>query len=90
MTNMNKSEWLMRVENGLSAHFNQEDGTSRPGVMWHIQLKQPTEEYVYKAIVKTLYADNLLPERYLWYSGVHTNHRARFRSVGHWLCVRGS
>lgn len=59
---MNQNQWLMRVEKGLSAHFKQENGPSRPGVMWAVDIKSEGSERVYKAMVKALFADNLLPE----------------------------
>ena len=59
---MSQTQWLMKVENGLSAHFKQESGPSKPGVMWAVQLKQPTSEIVYKAMVKALFADDLAPD----------------------------
>jgi hypothetical protein len=33
-------QWLMRVEGGLSAHFKQPSGPSRPGTDWTIGLKR--------------------------------------------------
>lgn len=52
--------WLMRVESGLSAHFNMPDGPSRPGVQWTIGLKQG--ENIYQVLVKALLADDATPE----------------------------
>jgi hypothetical protein len=48
--------WLMRVEDGLSAHFKEEDGSSRPGVQWAIGLKRGEE--IYRVLVKALLADD--------------------------------
>jgi len=56
---MNQTQWLMRVENGLSAHFKQENGPSKPGVMWSIHMKEAASEIVYQAMVKALIADDL-------------------------------
>ena len=57
---MSQTEWLMRVENGLSAHFKEPDGGSRPGVHWTIGLKQG--EKTYQVLVKALLADGASPE----------------------------
>jgi hypothetical protein len=46
--------WLMRVEEGLSAHFREEDGSSRPGVQWAIGLTRGEE--IYRVLVKALLA----------------------------------
>lgn len=37
---MSESQWLMRIEGGLDAHFIQPDGTSRPGTDWTVGLKR--------------------------------------------------
>jgi hypothetical protein len=50
------NEWLMRVENGLSAHFKEEDGTSRPGVDWAIGIKRGEETFTVR--VKALLTDD--------------------------------
>jgi hypothetical protein len=55
-TTMAEGEWLMRVENGLSAHFKEEGGGSRPGVHWTIGLKHGEETYT--VLVKGLLADD--------------------------------
>lgn len=52
--------WLMRVEGGLSAHFNVSDGLSRPGVQWAIGLKHG--EDIYQVLVNTLFADDATQE----------------------------
>jgi hypothetical protein len=52
--------WLMRVEGGLSAHFLEPDGPSRPGVQWEIGLKQGDKTYT--AQVKALFADDATPD----------------------------
>jgi hypothetical protein len=48
--------WLMRIERGLSAHFKQGDGTSRPGVEWSVGLKRGNE--LHSVTVKALLADD--------------------------------
>ncbi len=53
---MSDGEWLMRVENGLSAHFKEPDGTSRPGVHWAIGIKRGEETF--KVLVKALLTDD--------------------------------
>jgi len=57
---MSNEPWLMRVENGLSAHFKQAEGPSRPGVAWTVGFKRGNE--VYTATVKGLLADDATPE----------------------------
>lgn len=52
--------WLMRIEGGLAAHFTQEDGTSRPGVLWTVELKHG--ETYYKIMVKAMLTDDATPE----------------------------
>lgn len=52
--------WLMRVEDGLSAHFNQPDGPSKPGTDWRIGLKRGDETH--SVIVRTYLADDLAPK----------------------------
>jgi hypothetical protein len=51
---MSEEPWLMRVEKGLSAHFKQENGPNRPGVMWAVQLKRG--DALHTAMVKVLFA----------------------------------
>ena len=51
--------WLMRVEKGLSAHFKQPNGPSRPGTDWAIGLKQG--EVTHTVLVRT-YSDQVAPE----------------------------
>jgi hypothetical protein len=36
---MGESQWLMRIEGSLDAHFFQPDGSSRPGTDWSVGLK---------------------------------------------------
>jgi hypothetical protein len=50
------NEWLMRVENGLSAHFKEAGGKSRPGVHWAIGIKRGEETF--KVLVKALLTDD--------------------------------
>lgn len=54
---MSESPWLMRVENGLSAHFKQENGLSRPGTLWSIAIRRGGE--IHHTTVKTLLADGV-------------------------------
>lgn len=49
-------QWLMRIGNGLAAHFKEPNGASRPGVHWVIGLKHG--EKTYKVMVKALLSDN--------------------------------
>ena len=49
--------WLMRVERGLSAHFKQPDGSSRPGTDWSIGMKRGYESH--SVMVRTYLADDL-------------------------------
>jgi hypothetical protein len=48
--------WPMRIESGLAAHFKQDDGPSRPGVMWRVGLRH--EGHDYQVHVKALLADD--------------------------------
>jgi hypothetical protein len=57
---MSESQWLMRIEDSLSAHFNEPDGSSRPGIMWTVGLKHGKDTY--KVMVKGLLADDATPE----------------------------
>ncbi len=56
---MSEAPWLMRVERGLSAHFRQPDGKSRPGTDWSIGLKRGDETYT--VMVRACLADDLAP-----------------------------
>src|SRR5438045_9445370 len=51
-TNVDDTQGLLRIEGGLSAHFRQPDGTSRPGTDWVVGLKRGDAEY--KVMVRTL------------------------------------
>jgi len=53
---MSDGEWLMRIENGLSAQFKEPNGTSRPGVHWAIGIKRGEETF--KVLVKALLTDD--------------------------------
>jgi hypothetical protein len=46
----------MRVESGLSAHFKEPNGSSRPGVHWAIAVTRGAETH--KVLVKALLADD--------------------------------
>lgn len=52
--------WLMRIEDGMSAHFLQPTGASRPGIDWRIGLKRGEE--IHTVMVRTYAADDLAPE----------------------------
>jgi hypothetical protein len=41
----NGDQWQMRIQGGLSAHFFQPDGSSRPGTDWSVGLKRGDREY---------------------------------------------
>ena len=41
----NEPQWLMRIHGGLSAHFFQPDGSSRPGTDWTVGLKRGESAY---------------------------------------------
>ncbi len=56
---MSDEPWLMRIEGGLSAHFKQPDGPSRPGVMWTVGLKRGDE--IYSIMVRALLTDDATP-----------------------------
>ena len=42
---MEESQWQMRVEDSLSAHFFQPDGSSRPGTDWGMALQRGDSTY---------------------------------------------
>ncbi len=54
------SQWLMRVEKSMTAHFKQPDGKSREGTDWVIGLKHG--DAVYQVMVRTYLSDNVLPK----------------------------
>ena len=49
----------MRIEGGLSAHFLQPDGRSRPGTDWAVGLKHG--EATYRVTVRAYLSDDLSP-----------------------------
>ena len=51
-----ENSWLTRIESGLAAHFKEEGGCSRPGVMWSVGLKRGEETWT--ATVKALLSDD--------------------------------
>lgn len=53
---MGDEQWLMRIERGLSAHFKEPDGSSRPGVDWAVGLKRGAE--LHTVTVRALLADD--------------------------------
>jgi hypothetical protein len=53
---MSESQWLLRIESGLAAHFFQPDGSSRPGTDWMIGLKRGAAEY--KVIVRAYLSED--------------------------------
>jgi hypothetical protein len=50
----------MRIEGVMSAEFEQDNGESRPGIIWSVGLK--LDNKVYKAMVKTFLTDDATPE----------------------------
>jgi len=46
----------MRIEGALSAHFNQPDGSSRPGTDWAVGLKRGDDAY--RVIVRAYLSDD--------------------------------
>ncbi|MCX5685593.1 MAG: hypothetical protein NT049_18195 [Planctomycetota bacterium] len=52
--------WLMRIEGALSAHFKQEDGPSRPGLLWTVGMKHG--ETYYKVMVRAMLTDDATTE----------------------------
>ena len=53
---MDESQWLMRIEGSLEAHFIQPDGSSRPGVDWAVGLKRG--ESTYKVFVRSYLSED--------------------------------
>jgi hypothetical protein len=53
----NEDQWLMRIGSGLSAHFFQPDGSSRPGTDWSVELKQG--ERSYHVMVRAYLSDDM-------------------------------
>lgn len=56
---MSNEQWLMRIERGLSAHFKEPDGSSRPGVEWAVGIKRGEE--LHTIMVRALLADDATP-----------------------------
>jgi hypothetical protein len=48
------SQWLLRVESGLAAHFKVPNEPSRPGVHWAVVLENGEQTYTVR--VKALFA----------------------------------
>jgi len=57
---MSESQWLMRIEGALAAHFKQADGSSRPGADWAVGLKNG--EATYKVFVRAYLSEDITPE----------------------------
>lgn len=56
---MTDAPWLMRIENGISAHYKMPKGPSRPGTMWAVALKRGEETHT--VMVKALLTDDATP-----------------------------
>lgn len=54
---MSEAQWQGRIDSGLSAHFIQPDGTSRPGIDWAVGLKRGDETH--KMLVRAYLADGV-------------------------------
>src|SRR5262245_12023875 len=52
----NEPQWLMRIHGGLSAHFFQPDGSSRPGTDWTVGLKRG--ESIYNVTVRAYLSED--------------------------------
>ncbi len=57
---MADSEWLMRIEGTLKAHFTQPDGSSRPGADWAVGLKYGDKTY--QVMVRAYLSNDMTPE----------------------------
>jgi hypothetical protein len=53
----NESPWEMRIEGGLSAHFFQPDGSSRPGTDWSVGLRRG--ENVHHVMVRAYLSEDM-------------------------------
>ena len=53
---MGGSQWLMRIEGALKAHFIQADGNSHPGIDWAVGLKHGDQTY--KVMVRAYLSDD--------------------------------
>jgi hypothetical protein len=54
---INEGQWLIGIEGGLSAHFFQPDGSSRPGTDWSVGLKQG--ENTYRVMVRAYLSEDM-------------------------------
>ena len=54
---MGNTEWLMRIEGALAAHFKQADGSSRPGTDWSVGLKNGDQTY--NVMVRAYLSDDI-------------------------------
>jgi hypothetical protein len=52
-----EEQWQARVEGALRAHFNQPDGSSRPGTDWRVGLKRGAETHT--ILVRAYLADDV-------------------------------
>ena len=52
-----QSQWEMRIEGALSAHFFQPDGSSRPGTDWSVGLRHG--EDVYHVMVRAYLSEDM-------------------------------
>jgi len=57
---MRDSQWLMRIEGALAAHFKQADGSSRPGTDWAVGIKKG--DATYKVFVRAYLSDDITPQ----------------------------
>ena len=76
---MAEDAWLMQVGDGLSAHFKQEGGPSRPGVLWAVKLKRGAS--MHTALVKVLFADDAPAE-------ITSNSQFQAKAALHYLSER--
>ena len=53
----NEAQWQMRIEGGLSAHFFQPDGRSRPGTDWSVGLKHG--DSIFHVTVRAYLSDDM-------------------------------
>ena len=60
---MSDGEWLMRIENGLSAQFKEPNGTSRPGVHWAIGIKRGEETFKVRTEAEARLITDMLGKR---------------------------
>jgi hypothetical protein len=50
------NHWQVRVESGISAIFDDIQGSTRPGTTWAVSLSQGSKTY--RTLVKALFADD--------------------------------